>query len=284
MTTHQEHLIETAVTYNHNDTHNTAHTHSHTTKAPYADALKNGKPTNHPVILIAPKEKMDSTEALTILKLAINRIEDKINIIDVNLSSRGKVFLKATEADLKKIKNIVNRKLDETFTSTILTWKNPYLILLGVPVHTDATDICKNQCESQNLSVDNLKFKFTIPSRRNPAKKSIIIEASPTCHRLMMNQRFWLDGLNKYSVDNFLPIKRCTKCQRFGHNAGKCLDEPRCGKCAGRHETKACSSISIRCPNCINKHNKNDAHECNSFQCDVYQQVREHIISITNYG
>ena len=54
---------------------------------------------------------------------------------------------------------------------------------------------------------------------------------------------------------------RCFRCQRFNHHQSTCNAAPRCGVCAGRHETQRCiqrhrdgTATTPRCPNCAGPH------------------------------
>lgn len=156
--------------------------------------------------------------------------------------------------------------------------------MFNVPAEADETEMCRRQSEFRDLDNDAIKFKCSIPSRRNSTKKAMVVETSPSVHLQLMSQYAWLDGFDKYPVDNFIPVRRCTNCQRFGHNAKQCQDEPRCGKCAGRYQTRSCQSISPTCVNCTNRNISNNKHESGALCCEVHQQVRAYVISLTNYG
>ena len=46
-------------------------------------------------------------------------------------------------------------------------------------------------------------------------------------------------------------VRRCFKCQGYGHVQGSCrASNPSCGKCAGTHFTRDCTSQSRKCVNC----------------------------------
>ena len=61
---------------------------------------------------------------------------------------------------------------------------------------------------------------------------------------------------------------RCLKCQRFGHERRDCRSEtPRCGKCAGMHETDSCTAQrdNFKCANCPGSHPSYD-RDCPAFE------------------
>jgi hypothetical protein len=60
---------------------------------------------------------------------------------------------------------------------------------------------------------------------------------------------------------------RCLRCQRFGHERRDCnAILARCGKCAGNHETEACTIdyLATRCVNCDGRHPSFD-RDCTKF-------------------
>lgn len=65
--------------------------------------------------------------------------------------------------------------------------------------------------------------------------------------------------LNK-RIDPRKPKKepiRCLHCQQFGHERRDCkVESPKCGRCAGPHETNSCSTdaTSFKCSNCKGHH------------------------------
>ena len=54
---------------------------------------------------------------------------------------------------------------------------------------------------------------------------------------------------------------RCFNCQKFGHHKTNCTLPPKCGVCAGRHDTERCikthkdgGATTAKCPNCNQQH------------------------------
>ena len=69
-------------------------------------------------------------------------------------------------------------------------------------------------------------------------------------------------------VDPHREIRRCFKCQHYGHKAAVCrMRSERCGKCAGEHQTRLCPGAPPQCVNC------GDAHHSGSRSCPV--QIEE---------
>ena len=57
------------------------------------------------------------------------------------------------------------------------------------------------------------------------------------------------------------PLRRCFRCQRFGHNYNSCRHSVRCVKCGGDHERAHCTVNYRKCANCKENHSAYD-EEC----------------------
>ena len=82
------------------------------------------------------------------------------------------------------------------------------------------------------------------------------------------NRVFTSQGSKKI-YDSFY-IRRCFKCQGFGHIAKDCpSDSHVCGKCAGDHRTDSCESENQCCSNCKKQGHQHD-HSAFSQSCISY--------------
>ena len=93
--------------------------------------------------------------------------------------------------------------------------------------------------------------------------------------------------MSSYScrVYDHFHIKRCNKCQQFGHYEAKCNNTGICGICAGNHETKNCehrtnqSFKDVICINCKKSPKVKDAnmhsHTAFSPGCPCYLEEQD---------
>lgn len=80
------------------------------------------------------------------------------------------------------------------------------------------------------------------------AAKSVIEEG------LVVGQRY-IGSVEPYQVE----LKRCYRCQRFGHLAWSCKERAKCGHCSGQHEQRHCPPGSRpRCSDCNGEHPTGD--------------------------
>ena len=84
-------------------------------------------------------------------------------------------------------------------------------------------------------------------------------------------------GLHSCKIYERFYVKRCYRCQKYGHYIGQCSDEVLCcGKCAGNHKTTDCQvtleqTDKHRCSNC-KLANKPDKHLVSSSSCPIFQE------------
>lgn len=63
-----------------------------------------------------------------------------------------------------------------------------------------------------------------------------------------------------------LEMKRCYKCQGWGHTQGGCGKQERCGECAGNHPLRECLKERVSCINCGKPHRAWQKRVCTTFQ------------------
>ena len=66
-------------------------------------------------------------------------------------------------------------------------------------------------------------------------------------------------------------VTQCFKCYEYGHLAGSCKGNPRCGKCGGKHNTKECNSTIVQCVHC------KDSHEAWRHECPAWITERHRL-------
>ena len=180
----------------------------------------------------------------------------------------------------------------------------PTISVVGIPKEMDrnSKDIILKTLISQNPYIANcLKNKtstFDIlsvkPLKANENLKQAIIRLSDDIrHAIKNNNDKLFYGLLSCSVYDQLYIKRCNKCQGFGHYAKDCSNETCCGICAScDHQTINCihkDSTNIEafysCTNCL-KAGKNEdvtSHPTFSHECPSYRAKQEKLKASLSY-
>ena len=182
--------------------------------------------------------------------------------------------------------------------------KYPAISVVGIPSHfdKDSKESLFNTLLKQNPGIVDLVRKETSvfeilmikPLRKNPNIKQAIIRLSDDIRLTIKNsgERLFC-CMSSCRVYDQLYIKRCNKCQDFGHYAKECTGAACCGICASsNHETSSCPyrenpDESVMC--CINC-KKTDSitdhkHLASSTSCPTYLAKQEKLkSSIPYYG
>lgn len=77
-------------------------------------------------------------------------------------------------------------------------------------------------------------------------------------------------------------VKRCYKCQSFGHIAIECTDNHVCGTCSEEHPTRGCSSKTLCCVNCKKAGHPSD-HSAFDSSCLSYIKEQKKIQNSIKY-
>ena len=76
-----------------------------------------------------------------------------------------------------------------------------------------------------------------------------------------LNQRYIVEEYHRKSR-----VVKCHKCQGWGHIQRYCKKDPKCGKCAEKHESKTCTITSgFKCAHCSLNHMAGSA-DCKIFK------------------
>ncbi|KAI2796630.1 hypothetical protein BLOT_015640, partial [Blomia tropicalis] len=99
--------------------------------------------------------------------------------------------------------------------------------------------------------------RYHLPIVIKVGSKYVIIEATPKIWKnLIESKRVYLEW----------------KCQRFGHLANNCVNETKCTKFSGDHESNECSQNELKCSNCswLNQHR-------NQSNCDINHRANDRL-------
>ena len=234
-------------------------------------------------------DKNVTLDAKAIEKTAINNgiPIDKCNIHDTKTGNS--VFIlpsqKARDKLQEKIKELHPTASNDSFRTP--QPRLPTISIVGVPSELDKDGITatimaqnewiKNLCGSEEIN--NFKV-LTIKNLRNNASVSqAIVCVSDSVRQAIAtrNNRVFI-GMRSCTVYDQWYVKRCNKCQDFGHYAKQCTQGSTvyCGYCAADdHQTIDCTHKSnpdkLCCVNCKNAGNEHaNTHPAYSQSCPVY--------------
>ena len=165
--------------------------------------------------------------------------------------------------------------------------KLPTISILNVSEFTSKEEFIekvKQQNPQIKVKVDE-GSEFSIvfckkPVETAPANKKfhqIVARVSDDIRQIIKrsNNRIYMDLSSHRVVDRFY-VKRCNKCEQFGHYEKDCRNQSRCGYCMGPHLSSECREVQERdhehykCGNCKDAGKKETGHSTHWHNCPSY--------------
>jgi hypothetical protein len=244
------------------------------------------------------------------IKEMVNNInktaKNRIHINNCKYVGKGGLVLNCVSA--KDSDHLIDSmKQNNEFTAKVPTKRFPGIVVKNVDESIDeegvVDEIVAKNVELNDYFVNNKKekiseniiCKFKFRRRQNETTNTWVLEISPNVWNILRNRRSIYMGWNACRFEEYLYIKRCYHCQRFGHISNECKDKELaeiCGNCSGSHSTKGCTKTSVKkCTNCLrfniqnpNKRQLSTNHSVFSTDCECLKRLKEKIIQNINYG
>lgn len=127
------------------------------------------------------------------------------------------------------------------------------------------------------IDENNFKILFTRPHAKNPNLFQAIVRVSNEVRAAMerAGDKLHVD-LSECPVFDHFHIRRCNKCQGYNHFKDTCKEDPRCGKCAGAHDTEQCNvNDQPKCINCVTNNFEDTAHHASNPVCKSYKNAQK---------
>ena len=206
-------------------------------------------------LMIKPDKDGNPVDPAKVKQIVMN---NGVQVNKVVVSSSGDTFINFPN---QKSRDKLCPLLDNKNEIVMLKKKLPSVSVLGVTDELSRDDIKIGIC-SQNDVIGNLVNEgeelSVIFTRAPPAGKSyhqVTLRVSPKIRSAIKTSgnKIYLSDKVCNVVDNF-HIKRCNRCQCYGHYASKCRpDTPEvCGYCGENHKSD----------NCLLKKNLSHTHKC----------------------
>lgn len=254
----------------------------------YAAAVKSTPATSKSTaVLVYPTTEIGaSNDTLTYVKKKLNPSDHSISIQHVKLIKNGGL---AIVVDDKEQANKICDELNKTerLKCSVKHKRNPYIKIKAVPQSTSDEQIVNaiknmHSCSRLNEADPKVVYKTRISKDRS----HVVVQLCTLLWQEMVKTGYLSMDWERYKVVNEVPIKRCYKCQQFGHVSGNCSGALTCSFCAGNHSVYECKSISTtgRCSNCMKNRSKiDDNHPAYSVECPLYQKISTRLVSEIQY-
>ncbi|GBO23143.1 hypothetical protein AVEN_19060-1 [Araneus ventricosus] len=230
-------------------------------------------------VLLYPKDGSKEKSLRKLLQQEVNPLEEQIHIQEVrNIRNKGLAIDIASEEQADKlISKLANKEeLQSSVEAKKFSRKNPRCIIYDVPVGTSEEELksaieVATGCEATN-------FTLSFRTRERKGRSHCVVQTTPSAFAALIALRKLSLGWTRHSVKEHLNIKRCFKCQSYGHLQRECKRKNYyCAFCGFEHHTNSCNSRFPCCANCWEENAKRRAgfrvdHPADATCCQVYQK------------
>ena len=127
-------------------------------------------------------------------------------------------------------------------------------------------------------SGESFNILFIKPPKGNFNNFHVVARVSPKIRDVLHNRgnRIVIEAISVRVYDRFY-VKRCNRCNGFGHYANSCQEPQSCGVCASlNHQSSECDDKNttgtqhLNCINCKRSNRKSQGHSASSRTCETY--------------
>lgn len=222
------------------------------TNVSYADKVKE---ISGPVVLIKPKDQnQKSDETKKVIKNKINPSDNKIS--GIRKAANGAVVIECKDLiSGKKLETEAKNSMGENYQVQMPKRRNPKFKICGMTEKLAAEEIVMRLIEQNDFLSEDDEFKVVhiseIKKQNNYEQYQAILETKPvTYNKLMKNEKVFIKW-DRCFVNEYVQVTRCYKCLGFNHHAVTCTKNKACKNCGGDHEAVNCSSVEVKCVNCM---------------------------------
>ncbi|XP_023240073.1 uncharacterized protein LOC111638575 [Centruroides sculpturatus] len=215
-----------------------------------------GQAQKRETLILTPGIKNSQVDRNTVrshLEAVLKPAANGIRIDSCLVQKDGKVSLQLSNtASVDKIINLINNNHDSEFkfSASKKTKRKPLVQIHHVCSNLNKEELI-NTVTAQNDNLKNileekdqiLQPLFSFRSKADSAQeKTWVFLTSPQVHQSLLKNRRVYIGLRSHQVLNYLGIKQCYNCCKFGHIASKCVPEqPACSHCGVEgHSYRTC--------------------------------------------
>ena len=236
----------------------------------------------------------------------INKIvsDNKLQVNMIGVSQKGNTFIHCpTEEASKTLQTHIQTELTGHVVHSLQD-SLPSISIAGItetqwnPQHVTPEGISNfiQKLRDQNpflegLITDGETFKVIFMKPPNGVYKNfqIVARVSPKIRDAITAHwnRLFIGATSVRVYDRFY-VKRCNKCNKFGHYKDKCTDVSSCGICGVEgHESETCDhktdTSRFSCVNCKRENLPHTGHNATSRKCPAYMTAQKKLKGNTPY-
>ena len=224
--------------------------------------------------------EVDKTAQLA--KLKTLAVCNEIPVARVGFDSSGNTYIDCpTSEDIDKLQPLLTEDFKDKQVS-VLKDKLPCISIVGIEDEVTKSNLLNKVCK-QNPAVNSLvndgeAFTVLFVKSMSNGTFTAVARVSPKIRNAIRSgrNRIFL-GVTSCKVFDRFHVKRCNKCQQYGHYKADCTSNvPCCAYCSENHDTETCHLKECRdtskfsCVNCKSKGLQHTGHAAFSYSCPTY--------------
>ena len=272
--------------------------HSNVTEGgPWADDTRVSKMKSSLVVTHKDNGVSGTTVDLNVIKKIA--VENSIPVSNIGISKKGNAFVHCPSVDDRdRLEPLIKANLQDKDVVSIKD-KSPHISIVDI-INTGTEELTKedilSQICSQNHQITELinsgsEFNILFVKRDSRTDKyTAVVRVSCNIRDFIKSNRNRIYiGINSCRVFDRFYVKRCNKCQQFGHFKDKCPNHAKCAFCSETHESHTCSlkvetDVSkFRCVNCKNDSLPDAGHSTFWTKCPSYVRAQNRLRSTIPY-
>ena len=231
-----------------------------------------------------PEDKLDMKELNKIV------VENNVQVSKVGVSTKGNTFIHCASVEARdKLEEKVKELTGHTAHS--LLDKEPSISLVGLTEELTKEELVE-QIRKQNPAMRTLTDEgqtFKILFMKKPTERykhfQVIARVSPIIRdAIKSNWNTLYVGVQAIKVYDRFYVKRCNKCNQFGHYVKDCNNPKVCGVCCSEdHESEGCPNKdttdmnTVKCINCKKRNLDEKGHKASWFKCPAYIEAQKKV-------
>jgi PHD/YefM family antitoxin component YafN of YafNO toxin-antitoxin module len=218
--------------------------------------------------------------------------KNSIQVTKATVKENGDVYLDLpSKENREKFAPLLNNEGFAEDNIVELKSKSPAISILDVKEYESKEEFIE-KIKQQNEKVKQLidgGSEFKIVYTRPPNKEAqnsiyyqVVARVSEDVRKAIKENRDKLFvGVSSYRVVDRFYIKRCNKCQQYGHYEKDCENAECCGYCSGPHLSLNCQEVDKnaheqhKCVNCEKSKKDPTKHSALWYKCPTYLEMQK---------
>ena len=213
----------------------------------------------------------------------------------IETKNKDKVIIQLVkEPDVIKTKNLIENSIVNNFDIQVENLRNPLVKVVMIDLSINSKEQLEEEIKKRNILDESQKIKVNyIYQIKTKKTQTAIVELNREAYASIMKERKIYIGCQRCNVYDEFNVKRCFKCNSYGHSKAKCTNNPKYEKCADEHTSEECKNESnILCINCSELNVKikevekkvQTNHKASDYKsCSAYKWLVKKRISNTDY-